>query len=53
MFVVGVRCPQNATLLGGPDYKCYIKSQPFEVAHGEAIVTKWSTGKMGHTAILI
>ena len=53
MFGVGVRCPENAILLGGPDYKCHIKSQPFEVAHDEAIITKWSTGKMGYTAIPI
>jgi len=57
MFGVGVRCPENATenatLLGGPDYKCYIKNQPFEVTHDEAIVTKWSTGKMDNTAIPI
>ena len=53
MFGVGVRRPKNATPLGGPDYKCHIKSQPFEVAHDEAIVTKWSTGKMGHTALSI
>jgi len=46
MFGVGIRCPENATLLGRPDYKCHIKSQPFEVAHDEAIITKWSTGKM-------
>ena len=43
----GVAHDENATLLGGPDYKCYIKSQPFEVAHNEAIITKWSTGKIG------
>jgi len=53
MFGVGVRRPENVTLLGGPDYKCHIKSQPFEVAHDEAIVAKWSTEKMGHTAFSI
>ena len=31
MFGVGVRRPENATLLGGPNYKCHIK--PFKVAH--------------------
>ena len=40
MFGVGVRCPENVTLLGGPDYKCYIKSQPFKVGYDEAIVAK-------------
>ena len=44
---------QNATLLGGLDYKCHIKSQPFEITHDKAIIAKWSTDKMGHTAILI
>jgi len=53
MFGVGVRRPENATLLRGPNYKCYIKSEPFKVAHDEAIVAKWSTGKMGHTALPI
>ena len=53
MFGVCVCCPENVTLLGGPNYKCYIKSQPFEVAHDEAIVTKRSTRKVGHTAIPI
>jgi len=53
MFGVGVRRSENATLLGGPNYKCYIKSQPFEIAYDEAIIAKWSTGEMGHTAILI
>ena len=47
MFGVSVRHPENVTLLGGPNYKCYIKSQPFEVALDEAIDAKWSTGKMG------
>ena len=53
MFGIGVRRPENATLLGGPDYKCHIKSQPFEVAHDEAIVAKCSTGKIGHNALPI
>jgi len=53
MFGVGVRRPKNATLLGGPDYKCYIKSKPFKVVYDEAIFAKWLTGKKGHTALLI
>ena len=53
MFRIGVRCLENATLLGKPNYKCHMKSQPFEVAHDEAIITKWSTGKISHTAIPI
>jgi len=51
MFGVGVRRPENATLLGGPNYKCHIKSQPFKIAYDKAIIAKWSTGKMGHTAL--
>jgi len=47
MFGVGVRCPKNATLLGGPNFKCHIKSQSFKVAYDNAIITKWSVGKMG------
>ena len=53
MFGVGVRRSENTTLLGGPNYKCHIKNQPFEVADDEAIVTKWSTGKVGHIALPI
>ena len=53
MFGVSVRRSENATLLGGPDYKCYIKSQRFKVAYDEAIVSKWSTGKIGHIALPI
>ena len=45
MFGIGVRCPENATLLGRPDYKCHIKGQPFEVAHDEAIVAEWQLAK--------
>ena len=53
MFGVGVRRPENAALLSGLDYKCYIKGQPFKVAYDEAIVAKYSTGKMGHTTLPI
>ena len=45
MFGIGVRSPENATLLGRSDYKCHIKSQPFEVSHDEAIVAEWSLAK--------
>ena len=50
MFGLGVRYPENATLLGGADYKCHIKSQPFEVA-----VTKPSSpnGRLAKWAILL
>ena len=53
MFGVGVRRPENATLFGGPNYTCHIKSQPFEVAYDKAIIAKWSAGKMGHTVLPI
>jgi len=53
MFGVGVRRPKNATLLGGPNYTCHIKSQSFKVANDKAIVTKWPTGEMGHIALPI
>ena len=47
MFGVGVRHPENVTLLGGPNYKCHIKSQPFKVAYDKAIslndrLAKWT-----------
>ena len=50
MFGVGVRHPENAILLGGPDYKYHIKSQPFEV-----VMTKPSSlnGQLAKWAILL
>jgi len=53
MFGVGVHRPKNATLLDGPNHTCRIKSQSFKVAYDKAIVTEWSTDKMGHTALPI
>ena len=49
----GVRCPENVTLLGGPNYTCHIKSQSFKIAYDKAIITKWSIGEIGHIALLI
>jgi len=48
MFGAGIRRPKNATLFGGPNYTCHIKSQSFKIAHDKAIITKWSIGEMGH-----
>ena len=53
MFGIGVRCPENATLLDGPNHTCRIKSQSFKVAYDKAIVAEWSTDKMDHTALPI
>jgi len=40
MFGVGVRRTKNATLLGGPNYTCHIKSQSLKVAYDKAIIIK-------------
>jgi len=53
MFGIVVRHPENATLLGGPNYKCHIKSQPFKVAYDKAIIAKWSIDKMSHVTLPI
>jgi len=48
---IGVRCPEDAKLLGGPNHTCHIKSQSFKIVYDEAIITKWSIGEMGHIAL--
>jgi len=50
MFGVGVRCPENATLLGGPNYPCYIK-----INHLRLLMTKPSSlnGRLAKCAILL
>ena len=53
MLGIGIRCPEDATLLRGPNHTRYIKSQSFKIAYDEAIVTEWSIGKMGHVALPI
>ena len=53
MFGVGVRRPENATLLGGSNYTCHIKNQSFKISYDKAIITEWSIGKMGHVALPI
>ena len=47
MLGIGLRHPENATLLGGPNYTCHIKSQSLKIAYDKAIITKWSIGEMG------
>ena len=38
MLCVGIRCPEDATQLGGPNHTRHIKSQSFKIAYDEAIV---------------
>jgi len=53
MLGVGIRHPEDATLLDGPNHTCHIKSQFFKIAYDEAIITEWSIDKMGHIALPI
>jgi len=53
MLGIGIRRPENATLLGGPNYTRHIKSQSLKIVYDEAIITEWSIGKMGHIALPI
>ena len=53
MLGTGVRYSENATLLGGPNYTCHIKSQSFKIAYDKVIITEWSIGEMGHLAFPI
>jgi len=53
MLGIGIRRPEDATLLGGPNHTRYIKSQSFKIAYDEVIVTKWSISKMSHIALPI
>ena len=53
MFGVGVRRPENVTLLGGPNYTCHIKNQSLKVAYDKVVIIKWSIGKVGHIALPI
>ena len=53
MLDVGICCPEDATLLGGPNHARHIKNQSLKIAYDEAIVTEWSIGKMGHIALPI
>ena len=40
MLGIGVRCPEDVTVPGGPNYTCHIKSQFFKIAYDEAIITE-------------
>jgi len=53
MLGIGLRHPEDTTLLGRPNYTRHIKSQSFKVAYDEAIITKWSIVKIGHVALPI
>ena len=41
---IGVRCLEDAALLGGANHTCHIKSQSFKIAYDEAIITEWLIG---------
>ena len=53
MFSVGIRRPENVTLLGGPNYTHHIKSKSFMIAYDKAIISELSIGKIGHVALSI
>ena len=53
MLGIGIRRPEEATLLGGPNHTCHIKSQSFSIAYDEAIIAEWSIGKIDHIALPI
>jgi len=53
MLGIGIHHPEDATLFGGPNHTHHIKSQSFKIAYDEAIVAKWSIGKMGYIALPI
>jgi len=40
MLGVGIRRPEDATLLGGSNHTRHIKSQSFKIAYDEIIVTE-------------
>ena len=53
MLGVGIRRPEDATLLGGLNHIRHIKSQSFKIAYDESIITEWSIDRMGHVALSI
>jgi len=53
MLGIGVRCPEDATLLDKPNHIRHIKSQSFKIADDEAIIIEWSISEMGHIALSI
>ena len=40
MLGTGIRHPEDATLLDGPNYTRHIKNQSFKIAYDEAIITE-------------
>ena len=53
MLGIGLNRLEDATLSGGPNHTCHIKSQLFKVAYDEAVIIEWSVGEMGHLVISI
>ena len=53
MLGVGIRRPEDATLLGESNHTRHIKSQSFKIAYDETIITECSIGKMGQIALPI
>jgi len=47
MSRIGVRCPENAKLPGGPNHTRHIKSQSFKIAYNEVIFVEWSISEIG------
>jgi len=40
MFGIGIRRPEDVTLLVGPNHTHHIKSQSFKITYDEAIITE-------------
>jgi len=53
MLGISIHHPEEATLLGGPNHTCHIKSQSFKIAYDEVIIAEWSISEMGHIALPI
>jgi len=53
MLGIGIRYPEDATLLGGPNNTHHIKSQSFKITYDEAIITEWLIGEIGHIVLPI
>ena len=53
MFRIDIHCPEDTTLLGGPNHTRHIKSQSIKIAYDEAIITEWLIGKMRHIPLPI
>jgi len=53
MLGIGLRHPEDATLLGRLNHTLHIKSQSFKIAYDKTIIIKWSIDKMGHVALPI